>query len=132
MFTTFVLTLPLFVFLFLFTWLWSFPWLFVTALCLIMFVKSVHTTQFGIRSLSYTGSKLWSSLSIEVYVRKSSRFSVFVNISRILWVMVIMLLLIANVLRLHCLDYHVISEVIMFLLSSTSIWKIHGKSSREK
>ena len=31
-----------------------------------LFVKSVHTTQYGIRSLSYTGSKLWNSLSIDV------------------------------------------------------------------
>ena len=31
-----------------------------------MFVKSVHTTQNGIRSLSYTGPKLWNSLSIDV------------------------------------------------------------------
>ena len=31
-----------------------------------LFVKSVHTTQYGIRSLSYTGPKLWNSLSIDV------------------------------------------------------------------
>ena len=31
-----------------------------------LFVKSVHITQYGIRSLSYTGSKLWNSLSIDV------------------------------------------------------------------
>ena len=31
-----------------------------------LFVKSVHTTQYGIRSLSYTGPKLWNSLSINV------------------------------------------------------------------
>ena len=36
-------------------------------------------------------------------LRKSSRFPVFVNISRILWLMVIILLLIPNVLRLYYL-----------------------------
>ena len=30
-----------------------------------LFVKSVHTTEYGIRSLSYTGPKLWNSLSID-------------------------------------------------------------------
>ena len=30
-----------------------------------LFVKSVHTTQYGIHSLSYTGPKLWNSLSID-------------------------------------------------------------------
>ena len=40
-----------------------------------LFVKSVHTTQFGIRSLSYTGPKLWNSLSIDV--KKIKPFSSF-------------------------------------------------------
>ena len=31
-----------------------------------LFVKSVHTIQYGIRSLSYTGPRLWNSLSINV------------------------------------------------------------------
>ena len=31
-----------------------------------LFVKSVHTTQYSICSLSYTGLKLWNSLSINV------------------------------------------------------------------
>ena len=60
-------------------------------------LKSVHTTQYGIRSLSYTGPKLWNSLSIDV------KIPVFVNISRILWLMVIILLLIPNVLRSYYL-----------------------------
>ena len=37
-----------------------------------LFVKSVHTTQYGIRSLSYTGPKLWNSLSIDVKKIKPS------------------------------------------------------------
>ena len=49
-----------------------------------LFVKSVHTTQYGIRSLSHTGPKLWNSLSINV--KKLSHFPVFVVISRILCV----------------------------------------------
>ena len=40
-----------------------------------LFVKSVHTTQYGIRSLSYTGPKLWNSLSINV--KKIKPFSSF-------------------------------------------------------
>ena len=40
-----------------------------------LFVKSVHTTQYGIRSLSYTGPKLWNSLSINV--NKINPFSSF-------------------------------------------------------
>ena len=40
-----------------------------------LFVKSVHTTQYGIRSLSYTAPKLWNSLSIDV--KKINRFSSF-------------------------------------------------------
>ena len=66
-----------------------------------LFVKPVDTTQYGIRSLSYTGPKLWNSLSIDV--KKINRFPVFVNISRILRLMVIILLLIPNVLRLYSL-----------------------------
>lgn len=31
-----------------------------------MFVKSVHTVQYGICSLCYTGTNLWNSLSIDV------------------------------------------------------------------
>ena len=31
-----------------------------------LFVKTVHTTQYGIRSLSYTGTNLWNSLSTDV------------------------------------------------------------------
>ena len=49
-------------------------------------------------------------------LRKSSRFPVFVNISRILWLMVIILLLIPNVLRLYYLNYYLINEVILFYL----------------
>ena len=30
-----------------------------------LFVKSVHTTQYGIRSLIYTGTNLWYSLSTD-------------------------------------------------------------------
>ena len=40
-----------------------------------LFVKSVHTTQYGIRSLSYTGPKLWNSLS--TVVKKVKQFSSF-------------------------------------------------------
>ena len=40
-----------------------------------LFVKSVHTTQYGIRSLGYTGPKLWNSLSIDV--KKIKPFSSF-------------------------------------------------------
>ena len=29
-------------------------------------IKSVHTTQYGIRSLRYTGANLWNSLYIDV------------------------------------------------------------------
>ena len=45
----------------------------------------------------------------------SSRFPVFINISRILWLMVIILLLIPNVLRLYYLNYYLINEVILFI-----------------
>ena len=38
-------------------------------------LKSVHTNQYGIRSLSYTGPKLWNSLSIDV--KKIKPFSSF-------------------------------------------------------
>ena len=31
-----------------------------------LFVKYVHTNQYGIRSLSYTGKKLWNSLPIDL------------------------------------------------------------------
>ena len=37
-----------------------------------LFVKSVHTTQYGIRSLSYTSPKLWNSLSTDVKKIKNS------------------------------------------------------------
>ena len=47
-----------------------------------LFVESVHATEYGTRSFSYTGPKLWNSLSIDV--KKIKLFSVFVNISRIL------------------------------------------------
>ena len=40
-----------------------------------LFVKSVHTTQYGIRSLSYTGPKQWNSLSLDV--KKIKSFSSF-------------------------------------------------------
>ena len=40
-----------------------------------LFVKSVHSTQYSIRSLSYTGPKLWNSLSIDV--KKIKPFSSF-------------------------------------------------------
>ena len=40
-----------------------------------LFLKTVHTTQYGIRSLSYTGPKLWNSLSIDV--KKIKPFSSF-------------------------------------------------------
>ena len=40
-----------------------------------LFVKSVHTTQYGIRSLSYTSPKLWNSLSVAV--KKIKLFSSF-------------------------------------------------------
>ena len=60
-----------------------------------LFVKSVHTTL--------------------LTLRKSSRFPVLVNISRILWLMVIILLLIPNVLRLYYLNYYLINEVILFI-----------------
>ena len=32
-----------------------------------LFVKSVNTTQYSIRPLSYTGPKLWNSLSIKPF-----------------------------------------------------------------
>ena len=47
-----------------------------------LFVRSVHTTQYGIRSLSYTGTNLWNSLSTDV--KKIKPFSSFRQISRIL------------------------------------------------
>ena len=40
-----------------------------------LFVKSVHTTQYSIHSLRYTGPKLWNSLSIDV--KKIKPFSSF-------------------------------------------------------
>ena len=40
-----------------------------------LFVKSVHTNQYGVRSPSYTGPKLWNSLSINV--KKIKPFSSF-------------------------------------------------------
>ena len=40
-----------------------------------LFVASVHTTEYGIRSLSYTGPKLWNSLSIDL--KKIKPFSSF-------------------------------------------------------
>ena len=40
-----------------------------------LFVNSVRTTQYGIRSLSYTGPKLWNSLSMDV--KKIMPFSSF-------------------------------------------------------
>ena len=40
-----------------------------------LFVKSVHTTQYGIRSPSYTGTNLWNSLSTDV--NKIKPFSSF-------------------------------------------------------
>ena len=40
-----------------------------------LFVKSVHTTQYGIRSLGYAGPKLWNSLFIDV--KKIKPFSSF-------------------------------------------------------
>ena len=48
-------------------------------------------------------------------LRKSSRFPVFVNISRILLLMVIILLLIPNILRLYYLNYYLTNEVILFI-----------------
>ena len=38
-------------------------------------IKSVHYTQYGIRSLRYTGTNLWNSLSIDV--KKIRPFSSF-------------------------------------------------------
>ena len=49
-----------------------------------LFVKSVHTTQYGIGSLSYTDPKLWNSTSLSINVKKLSHFPVFVDISKIL------------------------------------------------
>ena len=40
-----------------------------------LFVKSVHTTQYGIRSVSYTGTNLWNSLSTDI--KKIKPFSSF-------------------------------------------------------
>ena len=40
-----------------------------------LFVKSIHTIQYGIHSFSYTGPKLWNSLSINV--KKIKPFSSF-------------------------------------------------------
>ena len=74
-----------------------------------LFVKSVHTTWHNtafVLSVGYTGPKLWSSL--RMMLRKSSRFPVFVNISSILWLMVIILLLIPDVLQLYYFDYYLI------------------------
>ena len=49
-----------------------------------LFVKSVHTTQYGIRSLSYTGPKLWNSLSIDVRkIKTFSRFRQYIKNSMI-------------------------------------------------
>ena len=45
-----------------------------------LFVKSVQTTQYGIRSLSYTGPKLWNSLSIDVKkIRPLSSFRQYIK-----------------------------------------------------
>ena len=49
-----------------------------------LFVKSVHTTQYGIRSLSYTGPKLWNSLSIDVRkIKTFFRFRQYIKNSMI-------------------------------------------------
>ena len=49
-----------------------------------LFVKSVHTsTQYGIRSLSYTDPKLWNSLSIDV--KKIKLFSIFSQYNQEFW-----------------------------------------------
>ena len=59
-----------------------------------LFVTSVHTTQYGIRSLSYTGPKLWNSLSIDI--KKIKPFSSFHQYIKNSVLMVILLLLIPN------------------------------------
>ena len=41
----------------------------------VLFVTSVHATQYDIHSLSYTGPKLWNSLSVDV--KKIKPFSSF-------------------------------------------------------
>ena len=47
-----------------------------------LFVKSVHTTQYSICSLSYSGPKLWNSLSIDVKnIKKFSTFGQYIKSS---------------------------------------------------
>ena len=71
---------------------------------IICFFKSVHTTQDGIR-LSVTLVHYLPTLGILYLLMsgKCSRFLVFVKISRILWLMVIIALLIPEVLWLYYL-----------------------------
>ena len=78
-----------------------------------LFVKSVHTNQYGVRSPSYTGPKLWNSLSINV--KKIKLFSGFRQYIKNSMIDVIILLLIPNVLRLYYLNYYLINEVILFI-----------------
>ena len=39
-----------------------------------LFIKSIRTIQYGIRSLHYTGSNLWNSLPITIKQTPFSRF----------------------------------------------------------
>ena len=69
-----------------------------------LFVKSVLTTQYGIRSLSYTVPKLWNPLSIDVKkIKPFSSFCQYIKNSIIDVHNTISLLLIANVLQLYYL-----------------------------
>ena len=74
-----------------------------------LFVKSVHTTQYGIRSLSYTGPKLWKSLSIDV--KKIKLFSSFRQHIKNLVIDGYNTI----VLQLYFFDYYLINEVIIFI-----------------
>ena len=64
-----------------------------------LFVESVHATEYGTRSFSYTGPKLWNSLSIDV--KKIKLFSGFRQYIKNSMTDVIILLLIPNVLLLY-------------------------------
>ena len=77
-----------------------------------LFVKSVHTTQYDIRSLSYTGPKLWNSLSIDVKkIKPFSSFRQYIKNSVIDGYNT----MIPNALRLYYLNYYLINEVILFI-----------------
>ena len=83
-----------------------------------LFVKSVHTTQYGIHSLRYTGTNLWNSLSIDV--PKNNPLSGFrQNIKNSLVdgynTVIIIPEIILKFYDYVILNYYLISEVILFI-----------------